>query len=518
MANSEIFQFQNAKEYIKAKIAEVDPQIDTRDSTGIGDLLIKPLTAILQPIIDEVKRISDNQSLIGGEALTETDLDALIANIFLTRIQGAKARGSVRVFFTESVTVTIPEASEFVDAVGTRFFSVAEVTITANQMSLNRDGDFFFVETLVEAEDVGVAGNIGEESIVDFVGGPTTVLKVDNPAPFTGGADQEGNVALVDRAAEAITVRDLVSKPAIKTVLRDNPDFAFIKDIRVIGFEDPEMERDFLVGDNMVLGLFPPVDVLGSTTGIHIGGRVDIYIRTVTLVNETVLIEDLKNTVFLRPKDKFDPTVDPPTVQFIPLTKRPIIEIASLQEVDPVTGDPIGVPLIEGLDFDIVVDNPTLRFSTRDRLKLVINNGLLIGSNILVTYTHSPDIVDVQNFVEDDANRVVTADLLTKFSQPAFVDFTVKITLDSETEETAASIDALITTFINALPVGARLEASDIVDLIYDNGGEFVDLPFDITVTVLNNDGTKTVTVDNNFIQIPTTAGFLARNIVVTEV
>jgi len=517
--NTGIFQFQNAKEYAKAKIAEVDSQIDTRDNTGIGDLLIKPVEAFLQPIFEEVKRISENQSLIGGEALTETDVDALIANLFLTRLQGAKARGTVRVFFSEAVAVTIPEASEFVDAVGTRFFSLSEVTITANQMSLNREGDFFFVETLVEAEEVGEAGNVAQEGIVDFVSGPSNVLKVDNPDDFTGGTPRETNTSLIDRAKEAITVRDLVSKPAIKTVLRDQEDFAFIKDIRVIGFEDPEMERDFLVGDNMQLGLLPPVDVIGSTTGIHIGGKVDIYIRTVGITTETVLIEDLKATVFLRPKDKFDPTVDPPTVMFVPLTKRPIIEIVALQEVDAITGDPIGSPLVEGLDFDVVVDNFTLRFSVRDRLKLIIHNGLLIGGNLQMTYTHSNDIVLVQSFVSDeDKQRVVTADLLVKFSQPAFVDFTVSFTLDATSEETAATIETKINNFINNLEVGARLEASDIVDLIYDNGGTFVQLPFTMTVTVLNDDGTKSVQTSENTITIPTTAGYLARNITVVEV
>ena len=90
--------------------------------------------------------------------------------------------------------------------------------------------------------------------------------------------------------------------------------------------------------------------------------------------------------------------------------------------------------------------------------------------------------------------------------------------MDSESGQTAESIKALIITFINDLAVGARLEASDIVDLIYSNGGTFVDLPFDMTVTLLNTDGTKTVTVDNNFIQILTTAGYLARNITVVEV
>jgi len=508
-------QLQNVKAYIKKKIAEVDPNVDTRDNSGVGDLLIKPLEAILQPIADELIRIDTNQSLVNAPTMTETDLDELIANIFLTRNPGAKAKGTVRIFFSDPVTVTIPAASEFTSGDGVRFFSLAEVTITANQMSVNRDGDFFYVETLVEAEEVGTDGNVAEGAIVDFVGGPSNLLKVENIDPFVGGADKESNTDLVERAKDAITVRDLVSKPAIKTVLREK--FLFIKDIRVIGFGDPEMERDFLVGDNMVLGLFPPVDEIGSTPGIHIGGKVDIYIRVVALSNETVQIDNLQQNVILRPKDEFDPLVDPPATQYVSLIKRPIIDLVTLQEVDSVTGEPIGTPLVKGIDFDFIVDNPTVRFSTQDRTRLFINNGTVLGGTFILTTRHSTEVVEVQEFVENDDNRVVTADLLVKFTQPAFIDFSISYRLLAESETTVEEMEALIFDFINNLGVGAKLEASDLVQLIYDNGGEFVELPFTMTATVLNNDGTETVIVSDNVIEIPTTAAYLPRTIVLTE-
>lgn len=509
-------QLDNVKEYIKQKIREVDPNIDTRDGSGVGDLLIKPLDAILQPIADEIIRISENQSLLAGAALTEPDLDALIANIFVTRNPGASARGTVRVFFADPITVTIPEGSEFLSAEELRFFSLSEVTITASQMSINKDGDFFFVDTLVEAEDVGSGGNVAAGDVVDFPGGPSNVLKVENLAAFTGGFDKEENAALIERTKEAITVRDLVSKPAIKTVLRQ--EFPLIRDIRVIGFGDPEMERDFLVGDNMELGIFPPIDVLDSTTGIHIGGKVDIYSRVVTLVDTVVRIDNLQANVILRPEDDFDTAGGPvpPNTQFVSTMIRPLIDIISLQKVDPVTENPIGPALIEGIDFTFGVDNRTVRFSTKERNRLTILNGLALGSTFLLTFKHSTDIVDIQNFVDLEDNRVVTADLLAKFTTPAVVDFSLSVKLESGSTNTAADLEALIITFINALTVGARLEASDIVKLMYDNGVEFVELPFTMTVTVSKSDGTEDVLVSDSVIEIPATAGYLPGAITVT--
>ena len=514
--NAGMLQFQNVKDYIKRKIAEVDPQIDTRDNSGIGDILIKPLVDLLQPIVDEAIRIQNNQSLLNAESMTESELDALIANIFLTRRVGAKARGTVRIYFSEPENVTVPQSSEFVTADGSRFFCLSEVTITANQMSINREGDFFYVDILVEAEDIGAAGNVPAGSIVDFIGGPPNLVKVDNLGAFTGGVDQEGNTAFVDRAKEAITVRDLVSTPAIKTVLLE--EFPVIQDIKVIGYGDPEMERDFLVGDNMELGLFPPIDVLHSTVGLHIGGKVDVYIRSVTLTEETVRIDNLKQNVILRPKDAYDPVVDPPNVQYVGLVKRPIIDIVSIQPIDPVTGDPIGNPLIKGIDYIFVVDNPTVRFSTRERDRLFIMNGLLLNGSYVLKYKHSTDVVEIQEYVEADARRVVTADLLVKFTNPAFFDLSIVVTIDPLSGATTDTLQAKIEEFINNLGVGARIEASDIVDLLYDNGASFVQLPFTMTATVYQSDGTETVITSQNVVVVPATAAYLPRTVVVTEV
>lgn len=508
--------FQNVKDYLKAKIKEIDPLMDTRDNNGIGDLLIKPVTAILQPVVDEIIRIGDNQSLLNAANMNETELDELVANIFVTRKAGSKARGEVRVFFVDPVAITIPAASEFLTIDGVRFFSLADVTITANQMSLNKDGDFYYVDVLLEAEEVGSAGNIAAGAVVDFPGGPSTLARVENLSPFTGGTDRETNEELVERAKEAITVRDLVSKPAIKTVLLQ--EFDFIRDMRVIGYGDPEMERDFLIGDNLELGLFPPVDILDSSPGLHIGGKVDIYIRTVTLTEESIRIDAVKEFIVLRPKDIYDPPVDPPNVQYVNGIKRPIIDIVSIQPIDVVTGDPIGSPLIPTLDFAFMVDNKTVRFSVKERDRLKIFNGLIWNTSVLLTYRHSPDVVTVQAFVDSEDRRVVTADLLVKFTNPAFVDVALIVEIGETAGVTAADLQAKLVTFLNDKKVGERLEVSDIVDLMYDNGVTFVQLPITMTVEVVNNDGTSTITVSQNYIEIPATAGYLPRVVTVTEV
>jgi len=424
----------------------------------------------------------------------------------------------VRVYFSEPTNVTIPSGSEFVSADGQSFFALADVTITSNQMTVNKDGDFFYVDVLVEAENVGSAGNVAEGSIVDFVGGPDTLLKVDNLGVFTGGADRESNADLVERAKTAITVRDLVSKPAITTVLLEN--HAFLRNLKVVGYGDPEMERDFLIGTAMTLGLFPPIDVLGSTVGIHIGGKVDIYLRLVTLSLETIQIDSIKEITILRPKDAYDAAVDPANLGYLSLFLRPMVDLLEVQVVDPVTGDPIGNPLTEDVDYSFIVDNPTVRFSPRERTRLVLINSAisLVGSSVRLTYHHSPETVTIQKFLEDESRRVVTADLLAKFTNPAFVDVSIQYTPGPDATLDNAGFQAAVETFLNDLDVGERLEVSDLVALLYENGAVYVKTPITLTVTVVQNDGTLSVLTSQDAVQAPSTSAYLPRDVILTQV
>jgi hypothetical protein len=610
----------NLTEYIRERIAEFDSEIDTADGTAIADLLVKPITTILQPLVDEIQRISDSQSLRNASTMSEDELDALVANLFVSRRTGGFATGIVRIFSVEPIDILVPVGAPFLSSTNVTFLAASTVDISKSQMRLNREGSQYYAEIPVIAENPGEDGNVSAGSIVTAATLGPDIVRVTNPAAFTGGSDRETNEELAARAAVAITTRDMVTEPGIETILLE--EFDDIIHLRSFGFGDPEMERDLLTGtgDFTLGGLQPLAPINGPS--VHIGGKVDIVMKLLGITAEEtdMTMNGTADTFLLRAQDEFDETPIPANYLFVPSVLLPAIRITKLEEVDPVelvtngnimaesathdsgeeaTIDPnvtlgtsqftdpnaqflttlaaLTVPdanivlevvfgadpqigavsvrefVIDSIDsdtqltlqgeidasvievryrvktigdYDVIVDNPSLRFSERERIRIVFRDGngnlaTNITNNVIwrISYEHVGDIPTIQGFVDADENRVVSADLLAKFTEPAYFSTTISWSSNLDVNKpTDAQIVSLISTFINGLEVGERVEASDIVNLLYENGVDFVQVPFDMTAVFFDRFGVARTVADQNIIEIPRTATLLPDTIVATEV
>ena len=122
-----------------------------------------------------------------------------------------------------------------------------------------------------------------------------------------------------------------------------------------------------------------------------------------------------------------------------------------------------------------------LSYSARDlpylRITEWVNDDFLVvdvgtAPAVKVNYEYSSDVVDIQVFADDDANRVVSEDILVRHYLPTYV--RMSITQSGLTSDAAKQI---IVSFINALDPVVGLEASDIVDALYNAGSTYVQLP-----------------------------------------
>lgn len=261
----------NLLEWLEAKAKEFNPNFSTSEGTAVRDLFVKPFSVIFQPIVDEILRVRANLSLKGAENLTEEDLDLLAANFFVTRRQGSKASGVVRVFFNEPVDEFLPTGTIFIAASGARFASVVDTTITSTGLRLNTYGDLFYWDVDVEAEQVGTSGNIPADLISDTESGSDKIVDVTNPAAFSGGTEAETNAQLMDRLAIAITFRNLLNDPGAKLILLEN--FPRLIDVMVIGFGDKHKITQENLG---TVGAPQTVFQLSETEDV-IATSIDIY-------------------------------------------------------------------------------------------------------------------------------------------------------------------------------------------------------------------------------------------------
>jgi uncharacterized phage protein gp47/JayE len=292
-------------DFIVERLLEFDSTFDTGGGIATTALMVNPLSVVLQPLRDELDEIQANQSILSvleddaPDDFDEDIVDALASNVFIERKEGDIATGTVRVrfFSPQDVDIGVGLAS-FLDSGGNRFINVNSVSITSAEMGLNIDGSLYYVDIPVEAEEEGDDGNVDAGGIQSFENEPPNVANVTNLADFSGGVDRETNTELIDRIGVAVTVRALVTGRGIITTMQDN--FSTIEEIHPIGFGDPEMQRDIVFNT-------------------HIGGNVDVWVKTPDLTEETFDVVSIVADTTRQTKEKSSVVMLSPSPTTYPL-------------------------------------------------------------------------------------------------------------------------------------------------------------------------------------------------------
>jgi hypothetical protein len=176
--------------------------------------------------------------------LSDEDADALVANVFDERPPGGFASGVARLYYANPTNSSVEITNRFFNAGGLSFFPIAPVSITAEEMLFNREGQLFFFDVQVRADQVGSEYNI-EPNTLTGVEGIFGVLKVSNPRTFIDGSSSVDTASFVGQASQALSERSLVTRRG--ATARINKDFAGqVRAVQVIGANDAEMQRDLL--------------------------------------------------------------------------------------------------------------------------------------------------------------------------------------------------------------------------------------------------------------------------------
>ena len=191
----------------------------------------------------------------------------------------------------------------------------------------------------------------------------------------------------------------------------------------------------------------------------------------------------------------------------------PVIRATRVIRLDPITFEETGVPLVEGSDFFIRVNDDGSRFSSVEDIEFVFEHPTFTGTVMKIEYTTDDTISSIQAFMDDDTNRVVTASILSKHALPAFVDMTISYKGTPEPED----LEPIVRDFINTVGFGETLQQSDIVALLYSFSVNFVMISFTMTAKLHNVDGTITTLTSIDEITIPRTAHFIANDVTLTK-
>jgi hypothetical protein len=232
--------------FLRDRLIQEFPDLAADGAGLLEDIFTKPMQLVLEPFKRQIESSRLNMSVENASLMSDEEADALGANFFQDREEGDYAGGPVRIYFAAPTTVRITTDRQVSSRSGLAYFPTDNTFITSQSMLFNREGDQFFVDIVVRAEEPGSNYNIDENEIIsiDDVDG---VVRVTNPSAFNTGLPRQTNEEYLGAIPQSLTERSLVTKRGITTRVPD----AFgssVRAVQVIGAGEDGMDRDILKG------------------------------------------------------------------------------------------------------------------------------------------------------------------------------------------------------------------------------------------------------------------------------
>lgn len=399
----------------------------------IRDIVIDPVASVLETQNDRIRAVSLLISLVDPDNLSEDDLDNLVFNEGLRRIDGSRATTTLT-FSTPTVDPAGP------DLVIQRGFPVATtpdtntnetvtyVTTEARTLPAAQRASFFNINTQryeitvpAEATTQGSVGRVGQSRIRRPLRPLVGFDDVTNRNAAEGGLDREINAELINRYLLAILGTDIATPLGIERYARDN--FPDVADVLVVFGSNPLLTRQ----------------------GID-AGAVDAYVVGDQLISVTENIEFLGIN------------------QLLQVASPPLNVVTSV-----VSG---ATTYVEGTDYEVVLDTSGDAGSTRAEEGIVflptVTSPPSAGDVVTVAYTSNNLIRNLQTTFEQDDLQVLGRDLLWKegVQVDIVLEARLRVATGFSTVTVPNAVSSAIQNYINGLLLGADVEESDIQGVV----------------------------------------------------
>lgn len=420
MAISRITAAQFATQIVTA----IQSRNNTYDVTvgPIPDTIIQPLSGVLELQNERIRSVQQLISLKNDGSFSDSDLDSLVYNESMIRINGGQATATL--IFSRT---TIPTADITIQAnfpVGTLADESTNVSITflttqsatmvaANAASYFNSATQKYELAVPAVSTVGTSiGNVSANRIIRPLRPLNGFDTVFNRAASENGRDRESGDDLISRYFLSLLGTAPTVVTGIKKVLRN--EFTNVLDANVV------------FGNN-------PLNVRSATDG----GAVDVYIigTNAQTVTETIVFTGLEQTILL--------------------TNQPVLTLVSIGSY------------VQGTDFSLVKDTSGYAGSVEASdgvLFLAAGSHPAIGAPISVTYTYNALMTQLQSAFKSDDLSAPGQNILFKAAQEIDLSLVaqIKVRPGYNVDDTLATISLAILTFINALKLGQDVEISDL--------------------------------------------------------
>ena len=418
------------------------------------------LNAAVQENIDRILQSKSLLQIISNPALAEPELvDQVLSNYNITRDNGTPATGIM------TVILNLPTSTAIVGSVsgsdGDVTFNTTDsftalppdaiATQPSDRIMLEVGDGTYAVNVPVQANTVGVAGNLirGAELTANFI--PNTVLKMYATADFIGGKDANTNAQYVGKLAAGLAAKTIGGRKSYESLILAQPAFQNTLHISVLGCGDAEQQRD-------QHSLFP----------ISGGGKIDIYAQTNSRAVETdhmLLATYVGNQVWqvALPRDTAPGFYEVTRISLpADLASSGYAITSEIRSAD--LSDLPFVPDIRFLHESAYTRYQTaiVRFTDTDtpRAGLTANTS---KARYAVTTVGMPLIAELQDFLTSRDVRARGADTLVKAAVPCFTKISFQIRVEANTPVTAEvelAMKQAIVKAVSAVGFSGQLHAS----------------------------------------------------------
>lgn len=235
----------DTRAFLLARLQQEFPELNVTEADALCDMLVTPLEVLLAPLKTETEIIRRGSSLRDPATMRLEDAKDLAANFFVTHNSGSRAATTARVFFSAPTFLNILPTTEFVTKSGLVFLPVRPEIIQPETMLSQTEGSEFYVDVALLAAEEGAEFSV-EQDAFTTINGVFGFTRITNLAVTVAGRNPETTAELVSRTRESLVERTLTVKRGIAARLRE--EFPSIVDVEVVGYGDPEMQRDLLTG------------------------------------------------------------------------------------------------------------------------------------------------------------------------------------------------------------------------------------------------------------------------------
>lgn len=231
--------------FLRDRLRQEYPSLSVGRMDAITDLLVRPVQVLIESFKREIQIIRQGQSVVNAASMRREDAEALAANWFTAPKTGGRSFGTARLYFSAPTYVAVLATSSAYTSGGLRYFPTVPQFFSSSTVLLQRSGTEYYVDVTLIAENTGEEYNIAPGEIVRAAG-IGSVTRIANLYAFSGGEAQETPAGLLTRVRTSLAERSLNVSRGISARLQT--DFPSVRNLEVVGYGDPEMNRDVITG------------------------------------------------------------------------------------------------------------------------------------------------------------------------------------------------------------------------------------------------------------------------------